>query len=179
MKRPFLSILFFLVSGSAFSQNHHVNDGSSDPPKLWIAINVWGLEKLPAGGAEWSLDEKLKRLKEAGGFDVVDRYTLAEPKSMAAVEELDGLTKKYGFKVGMATSIDRLDQLDIAITLAKKAGTPYVDVMTGPYTMPEADAVKLLRAISDRFEAEKIALALQTHRSLVTQDLLRTVSYAK
>ena len=173
------AFLFLLLSSPALAQNLHINDGSSDPPKLWIAINVWGLEKLPAGGPEWSLDEKLKRLREAGGFDVIDRYTPAEPKSMAAVAELDELTRKHGFKVGMATSIDRMDQLDIAIALAKKAGTPYVDVMTGPYTTSDADALRLMKAISDRFRAEKIALAFQTHRGLVTQDLLRTVSYAK
>jgi hypothetical protein len=173
------ALLFFVLSGPALAQNLHVNDGSGDPPKLWIAMNVWGLEKLPAGGTEWSLDEKLRRLREAGGFDVIDRYTPADPRSMAAVEELDQLTKKHGFKVGMATSIDRLDQLDVAIALAKKAGTPYVDVMTGPYTMPETDAVRLMRAISDRFQAEEIALAFQTHRGLVTQDLLRTVAYTE
>ncbi len=173
------ALLFLFVSSAAFAQNLHVNDGSADPPKLWIAMNVWGLEKLPAGGPEWSLDEKLKRLREAGGFDVIDRYTVADPKSMAAVEELDQLTKKHGFKVGMATSIDRMDQLDPAIALAKKAGTPYVDVMTGPYTLSEADAVRLMTAISDRFKAEKIALAFQTHRGLVTQDLLRTVRYTR
>jgi hypothetical protein len=170
-----------LLASAPFTraQNLHVNDGSGEPPKLWIAINVWGLDGLPAGSPEWSLEEKLRRLAKAGGFDVVDRYTPADPKSESAVAEIVGLAKKYGFRVGMATSIDRLDQLDIAISLARKAGTPYVDVMTGPYTVPEAEAVRLIRAISDRFRAEKIALALQTHRGLVTQDLLRTVEYAK
>jgi hypothetical protein len=172
-------LFLLLLSSSALAQNLHINDGSSDPPKLWIAINVWGLEKLPAGGPEWSLDEKLRRLREAGGFDVIDRYTPAEPKSAALVEELDTLTRKHGFKVGMATSIDRMEQLDTAIALAKKARTPYVDVMTGPYTTPDADALRLMKAISDRFQAEKIALAFQTHRGLVTQDLMRTVSYAR
>jgi hypothetical protein len=170
-----------LVLGLLLSSvpNLHVNDGSSDPPKLWIAINVWGLEKIPAGAPEWSLEEKIERLAQAGGFDAIDRYTPADAKSMAAVEELDRLTKKHGFKVGMATSIDRLEQIDVAVALAKKAGTPYVDVMTGPYTMPEDDAVRLIRAISDRFRAEKIALAVQTHRGLVTQDLVRTVAYTR
>jgi hypothetical protein len=173
------AFLLLLLASPALAQNLHINDGSSDPPKLWIAINVWGLEKLPAGGTEWSLDEKLKRLREAGGFDVIDRYTPAETKSMALVEELDALTRKHGFKVGMATSIDRMEQLDTAIALAKKAGTPYVDVMTGPYTTTDADALRLMKAISERFHAEKITAAFQTHRGLVTQDLLRTVSYAK
>ena len=159
--------------------NFHVNDGSSDPPKLWVAMNVWGLEKIPAGSPEWSLEEKIARLAKAGGFDAIDRYTAADPKSMAAVEELDRLTKKHGFKVGMATTIDRMEQLDVAIALAKKAGTPYVDVMTGPYTMPEDEAVPLIRAICDRFKTEGIALALQTHRGLVTQDLMRTVAYTR
>ena len=178
MRHSVLAIVVVLM-GARFgrAQNLYVNDGSGDPPKLWIAINVWGLERLPAGAPEWSLEEKLMRLGKAGGFDAVDRYIPADPKSELAVEELDGLAKKYGFRVGMATSIDRLDQLDIAISLAKKVGTPYVDVMTGPYTMPEAEAVRVIRAISDRFKSEKIALALQTHRGLVTQDLLRTVEY--
>jgi hypothetical protein len=172
-------LVLFLTAPFGRTQNLHVNDGSGDRPKLWIAINVWGLEGLPPGGPEWSLEEKLERLKKAGGFDAVDRYTAADPKSDSAVAELDGLAKKYGFRVGMATSIDRLEQLDIAISLARKAGTPYVDVMTGPYSVPEAEAVRLIRAISDRFKAEKIALALQTHRGLVTQDLLRTVEYTR
>jgi hypothetical protein len=179
MRHSILAIVLLLSARLGRAQNLHVNDGSGDPPKLWIAINVWGLERLPAGAPEWSLEEKLMRLGKAGGFDAVDRYIPADPKSESAVEELDGLAKKYGFRVGMATSIDRLDQLDIAISLAKKVGTPYVDVMTGPYTMPEAEAVRVIRAISDRFTAEKIALALQTHRGLVTQDLLRTVEYTK
>jgi len=180
MRHSVLALVVLLMTAQlGRAQNLHVNDGSGDPPKLWIAINVWGLERLPAGAPEWSLEEKLMRLANAGGFDAVDRYTAAEPKSESAVEELDGLAKKYGFRVGMATSIDRLEQLDVAISLAKKAGTPYVDVMTGPYTVPETEAVRLIRAISDRFKAEKIALALQTHRGLVTQDLLRTVEYTK
>jgi hypothetical protein len=180
MRHSVLALIALLASAPLVrAQNLHVNDGSEDPPKLWIAINVWGLEGLPAGETEWSLEEKLRRLSKAGGFDVVDRYTAADPGSEPAVAELDGLAKTHGFRVGMATSIDRLEQLDVAISLARKAGTPYVDVMTGPYTMPEAEAVRLVRAISDRFRAERIALALQTHRGLVTQDLLRTVEYTK
>jgi sugar phosphate isomerase/epimerase len=180
MRHSILALVALLAGAPLVrGQNLHVNDGSDDPPKLWIAINVWGLEGLPTPRTEWSLEEKLRRLSQAGGFDVVDRYTVADPSSESAVAEIVGLAKKHGFRVGMSTTIDRLEQLDVAISLAKKAGTPYVDVMTGPYTMPEADAVRLIRAISDRFLAERIALALQTHRGLVTQDLLRTVEYAK
>jgi len=171
--------LLLLTARFGRAQNLHINDGSEDPPKLWIAINVWGLEGLPADGPEWSLEEKLRRLAEAGGFDAVDRYTAAESGSESAVAEIVELAKKYGFRMGMSTSIDRLDQLDSAIALARKAGTPYVDVMTGPYSMPEDDVVRLIRAITERFKAEKIALALQTHRGLVTQDLLRTVDYTR
>jgi hypothetical protein len=177
--RVHITLLLLLGARAGIAQNFHVNDGSSDPPKLWIAMNVWGLEKIPAGGPEWTLEERLAQLKKAGGFDVIDRYTEADPKSMAAVEELDNLAKKHGFKVGMATSIDRREQLEVAIALAKKAKTPYVDVMTGPYYKSEEEAVRLLRAISNRFQAAKISLALQTHRGLVTQDLLRTVSYTR
>jgi len=180
MRHSILALVALFASAPlAGAQNLHVNDGSDDPPKLWIAINVWGLEGLPSGQTEWSLEEKLLRLSQAGGFDVVDRYTVADPSSEPAVAEIAALAKKHGFRVGMATSIDRLEQLDVAISLARKAGTPYVDVMTGPYTVPEADAVRLIRAISDRFRAEKIALALQTHRGLVTQDLLRTAEYTR
>jgi hypothetical protein len=179
MRISVVALMLLPLAQSGLTQSLQVNDGSSDPPKLWIAVNVWGLEKLPAGGPEWSLEEKLARLAKAGGFDAIDRYTAADPKSMAAVEELDGLTRKHGFRVGMATSIDRLEQLDTAVLLAKKAGTPYLDVMTGPYTMPEQEAIDLIRAIAGRLKSEKIALALQTHRGLVTQDLLRTVAYTR
>ncbi|MGH9391029.1 MAG: hypothetical protein ACRD1Z_15540, partial [Vicinamibacteria bacterium] len=59
--RHFVLAIVVLLTSARFvrAQNLHVNDGSGDPPKLWIAINVWGLERLPSGGPEWSLDEKL------------------------------------------------------------------------------------------------------------------------
>ena len=174
-----LVALLFLAPVGAFAQSLHASDGSQDPPKLWIAVNLWGLMGLPDGQPEWSLDEKLSRLKAAGGFDAVDRYVAPEPKSEAAVAELDAAAKKHGFRVGMHTHIDRLEQLDPAIALARKVGTPYVDVMTGPYYVGEEETVRLLRALTQRFKAEKIAMMLQTHRGLVTQDVLRTVSYTR
>jgi hypothetical protein len=160
------------------AQNLHVNDGSSDPPKLWIAINVWGLEGLPAGHTSGrsrrSSGGSRRREGSTWSIDIPPPI----PGSEGAVAEIVGLAKKHGFRVGMATSIDRLEQLDVAIP-GEKAGTPYVDVMTGPYTMPEDDAIRLIRAISDRFRAREDRPGPPDPPRLVTQDLLRTVEYTK
>jgi hypothetical protein len=47
------------------------------------------------------------------------------------------------------------------------------------YFLPEKEAETLLRALSDRCRAEGVAMVAQTHRGRVTQDLIRTVAYAR
>jgi hypothetical protein len=43
-------LALLLAAPPALAENLHISDGSDDPPKLWIAINVWRLEKLPPAG---------------------------------------------------------------------------------------------------------------------------------
>ncbi len=44
-----------------------LNDATQDPPRLQLGHSLWGLERLPFNGSvEWTLDEKMRRVKEAG-----------------------------------------------------------------------------------------------------------------
>jgi hypothetical protein len=74
---------------------------------------------------------------------------------------------------------DRIEDLPALLATARRLGSPYLDLHVAGYFMPEADAVALLRALSEGCKRAGIAMVTQTHRGRVTQDLLRTVAYAE
>jgi len=172
-------LLSFVLLVAAPAPSGHARDGSAQPPRLWIMQNMWGLVAVPTKEAEWPLEEKVARLK-AAGFDGVDpHYVGSDPAAPARVRELVALARKHGLKMGSATSVNKIEDLAATMPLVKETGTPYLDVMVGSYWTPDADAVALLRASLEMCRREGVAMMAQTHRGLVTQDLIRTIGYTE
>jgi hypothetical protein len=173
---PLVSLL--LLGLAAGGTSGHARDGSTQPPRLWIMQNLWGLIGVPTKEAEWPLEEKLVRLKEAG-FDGVDTHFMgSDPAAPARVREIAGLARKHGLRMGAHTSVNKLEDLAATLPLVKEIGTPYLDVMVGSYWTPEPEAMALLRGSLQMCRREGVAMMAQTHRGLVTQDLIRTIGYA-
>ena len=66
---PFL--LGSTLIGSKGPQSLNAHDGSTAPPRLVIVQAMWGMIGYPSREDDWSLEEKLRRIK-AAGFDAVD-----------------------------------------------------------------------------------------------------------
>lgn len=177
MIRTALLVFFlaFVLFGDTAAQSLNANDGTNEPPRLLLTQAMWGMIHMPSKEKEWSLEEKLRLIKEAG-FDAVDTGI---PKTPEEEQKWLALSGKYGLKIGLQTYPDKVDDLTAPLAAVKRMKAPYLDVHVGNYFVPEKEATELLRALSERCKREGVAMMVQTHRGRVTQDLLRTVAYTK
>jgi hypothetical protein len=170
----FLTILF-LIYGTVQAQSLNANDRSTSSPRLVIVQALWGMNGYPSKEAEWTLDEKLRRIKEAG-FDAVDTGV---PRGTADEQRWLSLASKYKLSLGLQTGIHKLEELSLPLQVTKRMKALYLDVHVGNYYVAEKDATNLLRGMAERCKQERVPMMVQTHRGRVTQDLLRTIEYTK
>lgn len=176
MKRLVACLTALVLARSASAQNLHCHDGSDLPPRLLLVQNLWGLVALPTKDHEWSEEEKLGLIK-AAGFDAFDVWVGGA--SEKDVEHWRGIGEKFGLGLGVETGPNRVEDLAPSIAAAKKLGSVYLDVHVANAFVPEAQATEILRGLSEEAKRAGIAMVVQTHRGRVTQDLIRTVGYAR
>ncbi len=168
----------FALSAPAQAQTPSFNcrDGKDAPPRLQIVQNLWGLRAHPSAAEEWPEERKLREIK-AAGFDAFDVWV-----GGAKEEDLvrwKGLAEQHGLGIGVEFGPARVEDADAGIAAAKRLGSVYLDAHVASYFTPEAEAEALLRGLVERCRGADMPLVIQTHRGRVTQDLLRTVAYAK
>ena len=174
--RLLTSMLLALMLGSnGQAQSLNAHDGSTAPPRLVIVQATWGMIGYPSKEAEWTLEEKIARIRQAG-FDAVDTGV---PKNAEDEQRWLALAAKNGLALGLQTSISKLEDLEAPLATAKRMKAPYLDVHVGNYYVPEKEATDLLRAMAERCKREGVPMMVQTHRGRVTQDLFRTIAYTK
>jgi hypothetical protein len=141
-----------------------------------IVQSMWGMTGLPSP-TEWSVAEKLARIAEAG-FDGVD---MPVPQNAEEERRVQEVHSKYGLETVLLlfTGTESMDLLDRALAAARRTQSPWLDVHVGNYLVPEDDARRFLADMVERAGRQGVAALVQTHRGRVTQDLLRTVAYAK
>jgi hypothetical protein len=195
--------LLIALDASGEQRPANANDGSSAPPRLMIVQSMWGMTGLPtrpmlnpaapvsrtgtparaSGGpdqaiqTEWSLDEKLTRIAKAG-FDGID---MPIPQNAEEERRVQDVRSRYGLETVLLlfTGTDSMDPLDRALTVARRTKSPWLDVHAGSYLVPEDEARRFLSDMVEHAGRQGVAVLVQTHRGRVTQDLLRTVAYAK
>lgn len=151
-------------------------DGKDAPPRLQIVLNLWGLSAYPSAREEWSEERKVQEIAKAG-FDAFDVWIGgAKEEDLSRWKTLGG---KHGLAIGVETEFLRPEDAEDAIAAAKRLGSVYLDAHVASYFTPDAEAEALLRSAVDSCRRKEMALAVQTHRGRVTQDLLRAVAYAK
>ncbi len=151
-------------------------DGKDAPPRLQIVQNLWGLRAYPSAESEWP-DERKAREIQASGFDAFDVWV-----GGAREEDLarwKALGEAHGLGIGVEFDLARPEDADAAIAAAKRLRSVYLDAHVANYFTPEKEAEALLRGLVERCAKAGMPLVVQTHRGRVTQDLLRTVAYAK
>lgn len=171
-----LSLAAAARPGSPAEANLNCRDGAARPPRLQLVLNLWGLGAYPTASAPWSEEKKVEETK-AAGFDAFDVWG-----SGAKEEDLarwQALAARHGLAVGVEFGPNRVEDVDEGIAVAKRLGSVYLDAHVASYFLPERDAEALLRGLVERARAASVPLVIQTHRGRVTQDLLRTVGYAR
>jgi len=173
---PLLAAAATATAASAADPSGNARDDRGAPPRLYLVQNYWGFDSLPSREKAWTKDEALAQMK-AARFDAVDVW--GSGMSDATADEWKALASKHGLGLGMEGGPSKVEDLPALIATARRLGSPYLDLHVASYFLPEKEAEGLLRALSDRCRAEGVAMVAQTHRGRVTQDLIRTVAYAK
>jgi hypothetical protein len=173
-----LALLSLLVAAPSAHAADPFNckDGQDAAPRLQMVQNLWGLQKYPTAADEWPEEKKVAEIK-AAGFDAFDVWV-----GNAREEDYvrwKSLGEKHGLEIGIELGMASLADAEAGIAAAKRLRSVFVDAHVGTYFTPEAEAQALLRGLVDRFQKAGACLVIQTHRGRVTQDLLRSVAYAR
>lgn len=173
-----LVALATVIAAPAGAEDERLNcrDGRDAPPRLLLVQNLWGLRAYPGAGDEWPDERKAAEIK-AAGFDAFDVWVGGA--SEADLARWVELGRAHGLGVGVEFGPARVEDADAAIAAAKRLGSTYLDAHVASYFTPEAEAEALLRGLVERCWRAGMPLVIQTHRGRVTQDLLRTVAYAR
>lgn len=143
------------------------NDGSTNPPRLRPTHAMWGLIGLPRGGTEWSLDEKFRRVAEAG-FEAVECW----PDERTGGEIADTLAK-YGLRLGYGARSGEVGEFRKKVGHAKSLGADYLNChLEGPYNT-DGEIEALVRGVMALSDDEGIPMFIETHRGTVTENLFR------
>ncbi|MFS0636839.1 sugar phosphate isomerase/epimerase [Mesobacillus foraminis] len=161
---------------AALSTIHHIT--TKREPRLEVLMSWWGMNGLGyqnGAGEEWSMEEKVRRIAEAG-YDGINGMLPDGREAERWHELLDQYHLSYSVNAYPKTAED----LDIFLNKAKSFGkVDFVNVQVMRPFLAGEQAVQLLADMAELSRSAGIPAYIETHRGTITQDLLRTVEYAQ
>ncbi len=142
------------------------NDGTQNPPRLRTQHSLWSLIGLPMNApTEWTLAEKLMRVKEAG-FEAVECW-LSEEEEAAHKAALDDA----GLRLVLGHHPYTLEDTRKTIAQAKRLNADFIFAQPlHPYVQVE-EAVAFLREASALAADAGLPLFIETHRNNFPESL--------
>jgi sugar phosphate isomerase/epimerase len=142
------------------------NDGSRNPPRLRVQHSLWSLIGLPLGAeTEWTLDEKFRRVKDAG-FEAVECWL-----DQASEREHKDALDKHGLRLVLGHHPFTLDDVRQTVAQAVRLKADFI------FAQPLHPYVSLSEAVPFLREARRIAhdqalpLFIETHRNNIPESL--------
>jgi len=151
-----------------------LNDGSSQAPRLEIHHSWWAMRGVGDARGEWSMEEKIERIAEAGYTGILGR--------LPAPEDADNWRKlldRYQLQFAMEAFPAERGAFAAWLKDAKAFGVSYVNAQVQDAFVTGADAIERLSGLIEEAAVANVPLFIETHRGRITQDLLRTVEYVK
>jgi sugar phosphate isomerase/epimerase len=147
-------------------------------PRLEVLMSWWGMNGLgveSGAGNEWSMEEKVRFIAEAG-YDGINGM-LVEGRE---AEKWHELLDKYNLSFSVNAYPKSAEELKLFLCKAKSFGrVDFVNVQVmRPFLVGE-QAVQLLADMEELSRSAGIPAYIETHRGTITQDLLRTVEYTE
>lgn len=150
------------------SSSHFINDGSTDPPKLRVYMNLDTLTDLRCGSMWPGLEgaRRYERLR-ADSFEGV-QLTTNDPVSRDLTLSHCGLDRINAPAEADTIAARHADRGDLCLTV--HAGWGIED---------DDEAFRLVDAVLAAVDKHRLPIFLETHRATITQDMWRTVQLAK
>jgi sugar phosphate isomerase/epimerase len=147
-------------------------------PRLAVLMSWWGMSGLGGhngAGKEWSMEEKVRRIAEAG-YDGINGML---PEGEEA-EQWKQLLDQYNLSYSVNAYPKTVEELDVFLRKAKSFGrVDFVNVQVMRPFLVGDHAVQLLAEMAELSRSAGIPAYIETHRGTITQDLLRTVDFAE
>ena len=141
------------------------------PHTLEVFKSSWAMEQRRPDGVEWSLQEKFKRVAEAGYDGLsIDMASGDYPP----VEQAKPLFKDYGLANILVAFPTTVESLEPVFDMANELGSRFVAINAKyfPFTPAEgAEYVRQALAVAERFGVEA---HFELHRFTLTNDLFYT-----
>lgn len=137
-------------------------------PRLLHIANPWSLVGYPPGKTEWSVEKKMKAIKDAGFDGVSTRLT---PEHRKWAEKLDL------YLIGYFSSSDP-SQFDSLFQEAKDVGARHVNVQLGDEDTLTKEALRMARILIKTGRQMGMEPAVEVHRDTCTETPEKTYALA-
>lgn len=147
------------------------NDGTSNVPRLQRGQALWGMEKLPFGdSAEWTLEEKIARVKEAG-FEHLECWISDDD----AGQNTAALVRESGLQLVCCHRPMKVDDTRRAVETAAKFGAKFVMCQPATAYHPLREVVDILSTGAQRAAELGLPYFVETHRNNFTETIPQTL----
>ncbi|WP_246628085.1 sugar phosphate isomerase/epimerase family protein [Paenibacillus oenotherae] len=150
------------------------NDGSGRAPRMEIHQAMWALKCYGSEGREWTLEEKLERIAEAGFTGIFGSLP-----DQAEEKQWRRLLDRYGLSFGLESFPGTSLELSQLLDRAGDFPVLYVNAQVPDAYTTGQEAVARLASLMETADRYKVPFFMETHRGQLTQDLLRTVEYVR
>ncbi len=146
------------------------NDGSGAPPRLRPQQSLWALGKLPMNAeTEWTLDEKFRRVKEAG-FEAVECW-LTEKNEREVADAL----RRHDLRMVLGHRPFNTDQIDETLDRAVRFGADFVFAQPADAFTTLHEVVRLVEHGMSQAAARGIPFFVEVHRNNFTETIPQTL----
>ena len=143
------------------------NDGTTNPPRLQIQHSLWSLIGLPINAEqEWTLEEKLDRVKAAGFEGVECWLNDGDEATHAAALNDRGLHLST-----LGHHPHTLDDVRAVVARAKRSGANFVFAQPLNPFYPVSDAATFCRDARSIANGEGLAFFVETHRNNIPESV--------
>jgi len=142
---------------------------AANPPVLRHVVNLWTLVWHPTKTREWSLERKLRAVKDAGFDGFTTQLT---PQHARLGDKLDLMRVGY-FSSGNPSKFASL------LRSQKDAGAFHVNVQLGDHDTPTANALRMALKLIDESRKLGLETAIEVHRDTCTETPEKTYTLAE
>jgi len=141
---------------------------AADPPVLRQVLNLWTLVWHPTKAREWSLERKLRAVKDAG----FDGFTTQLSAQHAKLGDKLGLMRVGYFSTNDSRKFAAL------LRSQQDAGALHVNVQLGDHDTPTEVALRMALRLMAESQALGLETAIEVHRDTCTETPEKTYALA-
>lgn len=138
--------------------------------KLEVFQSVWAMERRRPDGKEWSLEEQVEMLVDAG-YAGMDLYSFKPEISQPA----NKLLQKAGLACTCCAFPKSIEGFQSDIDMALELGARHLNVIGQMYPMTVAEGRHIIESWLEMGDKSGMPVVIETHRDCITTDMLYTL----